>query len=415
MSDIMALLTLTLQEARRLAVAAQQLEAPRPNPTRADLLDTIRRITCLQIDPINVVARTQLLVPFSRLGLYDPADLEGLLWDDKALFEYWAHAASIVLADDYPIFRPQMNHRELGNGIWQQRGHQWWTANAGFRQGILDEMAARGPLFAEEIASRPDEAWAYENTWGSSKDVGQMLDMMWYRGDVTVTRRRGNGYGLKKQWGLMEHQLGSRVHEPPIDRPILVRRAVERAMPALGPARLRDVRRYFTRHTYPGLSAVLADLEADGVIQRIAIRDDGGDWPGPWYLHRDLLPELERLRRGEWRPQTVLLSPFDNLIADRDRAHLLFDFFYRIEIYTSPAKRQYGYYVMPILHGETLIGRVDPKMDRQNNRLLINAIHLEPGVELDGATRAAVTAAIESLAGFLGAESIEFPSGYPSP
>ena len=232
----MALLTLTPTEARRLAVAAQQLEAPRPNPSRADLLDTIRRITCLQIDPINVVARTQLLVPFSRLGNYDPADLEGLLWDDKALFEYWAHAASIVLADDYPIFRPQMTHRELGNGIWQQRAYQWWAANAGFRQGILDEMAARGPLFAEEIASRPDEAWAYENTWGSSKDVGQMLDMMWYRGDVTVTRRQGNGYGLKKQWGLMEHQLGSRVHEPPVDRPSLVRRAVERAMPALGPA-----------------------------------------------------------------------------------------------------------------------------------------------------------------------------------
>ena len=181
-------------------------------------------------------------------------------------------------------------------------------------------------------------------------------------------------------------------------------------MPALGPARLRDVRRYFTRHTYPGLNAALAGLEADGVIQKIAIRDDGGDWPGPWYLHRDLLPELERLRSGEWRPQTVLLSPFDNLIADRDRSHLLFDFFYRIEIYTPPAKRQYGYYVMPILHGETLIGRVDPKMDRQANRLVINAIHLEPGVELMGATQTAVTNAIESLASFLGADAIDYPS-----
>ena len=406
----MLLLTLTPTEARRLAVIAQLLEAPRPNPTRADLLDTIRRITCLQLDPINVVARTQLLVPFSRLGTYDPADLEGLLWDDKELFEYWAHAASIVLADDYPIFRPQMIHREPGNGVWRQRGHEWWTANARFRQSILDEMAARGPLYAEEIESQADVAWPYDNSWGSSKDVGLMLEMMWSRGYVTVTRRRGNGYGLKKQWGLMEHQLGRRVHEPPVDRALLVRRAVERAMPALGPARLRDVRRYFTRHTYPGLNAALAGLEADGVIQKIAIRDDGGDWPGPWYLHRDLLPKLERLRSGEWRPQTVLLSPFDNLIADRDRSHLLFDFFYRIEIYTPPAKRQYGYYVMPILHGETLIGRVDPKMDRQANRLVINAIHLEPGVELMGATQTAVTNAIESLASFLGADAIDYPS-----
>ena len=404
----MAQLTLTPQEARRLAVAAQQLEAPRPKPTRADLLDLIRHITCLQLDPINVVARTQLLVPFSRLGAYDPADLEGLLWDDRALFEYWAHAASIVLVDDYAIFQPQMGHREPGNGIWRQRAHVWWTANARFRQNILDEMAARGPLYAEEIESQPDVAWAYENTWGSSKDVGQMLDMMWYRGYATVTRRLGNGYGLKKQWGLMEHQLGRRVHEPPVDRAVLVRRAVERAMPALGPARLRDVRRYFTRHLYPGLSAALAGLEADGIIQKVAIRDDSGEWPGPWYLHRDSLPELERLRRGEWRPQTVLLSPFDNLIADRDRAHLLFDFFYRIEIYTPPAKRQYGYYVMPILHGETLIGRVDPKMDRKSNRLVINAIHMEPGIVLSGETQTAVTAAIESLASFLGAQSIDY-------
>lgn len=414
MSGTMALLTLTPQEARRLAVAAQQLEAPRPNPTRADLLDVIRRITCLQIDPINVVARTQLLTPFSRLGAYDPADLEGLLWDDKELFEYWAHAMSIVLADDYAIFRPQMGHRESSNGIWGQRTHEWWTANTSFRHRLLAELAAHGPRYADEIESQADVAWPYENSWGSSKDVGLMLDMMWFRGYVTVTRRAGNGYGLKKQWGLMEHQLGSRVHEPPADRPALTRRAVERAMPALGPARLRDVRRYFTRHTYPGLSAALAGLEADGVIQQVAIRDDGGDWPGPWYLHRDLLPELERLRRGEWRPQTVLLSPFDNLIADRDRAHLLFDFFYRIEIYTSPAKRQYGYYVMPILHGETLIGRVDPKMDRKSNTLVINAIHLEPGVAWDGATQTAGMGAIESLASFLGAESIELPAGYLS-
>ena len=407
----MGTLTLTPQEARRLAVAAQRLEAPQPNPTKADILDTIRQITCLQLDPINVVARTQLLVLFSRLGSYNVADLESLLWDDKALFEYWAHAASIVLANDFAIFRPQMIHREPSNNVWRQRVHDYWVANEGFRGRILSEMAARGPLFAEEIASQADVAWVYGNTWGSGKDIGIILDMMWWRGYVTVTRRVGNGYGLKKQWGLMEHQLGDRIHEPPVERAVLVRRAAERALLALGPARLRDVRRYFTRHTYPGLNAALAALETDGVIQKVAIRDDG-DWPGPWYLHRDLLSELERIRREEWQPQTVLLSPFDNLIADRDRTHLLFDFFYRIEIYTPPAKRQYGYYVMPILHGDRLIGRVDPKMDRQANRLVVHAVHLEPGVKLDEATRPAVMASIESLAAFLGGKSIEYPPNY---
>lgn len=406
----MALLTLTPQEARRLAVAAQRLEAPRPHPTKTDILDTVRQITCLQLDPINTVARTQLLVPFSRLGAYDPADLASLLWDDKQLFEYLAHAASIVLADDYPIFRPQMQVREAGAGIWRQRVRDWMAANASFRQSLFAELAARGPLFADEIESRADVPWPYDNSWGSGKDVGIMLDLLWTRGWVTVTRRSGNHYGLKKQWGLMEHQLGSRVHEPEPDAALLVRRAVERALPALGPARLRDVKNYFTRFQYPGLAQALAALERDGVIQQIGLADDDGEWPGPWYLHRDLLPTLERIRHGEWRPQTVLLSPFDNLIADRDRAELLFDFYYRIEIYTPAAKRQYGYYVMPILHGDRLIGRVDPKMDRKAGRLVVNAVHLEPDVTLDGEMRPAVEGAIESLAAFLGAESIDYPA-----
>jgi uncharacterized protein YcaQ len=123
---------------------------------------------------------------------------------------------------------------------------------------------------------------------------------------------------------------------------------------------------------------------------------------------------LERIRRGEWQPQTVLLSPFDNLIADRDRAEQLFDFFYRIEIYTSPAKRQYGYYVMPVLHGDRLIGRIDPRMDRKSGQLTVNAIHLEPGVRLDDGIRTAISGAIESLGGFLGASSIDYPADWPS-
>ena len=405
----MTLLTLTSTELRRLSIAAQRLEAPRPNPTRADVLDTIRRITCLQVDPINVVARTQLLVLFSRLGAYDPVDLEALLWDDKALFEYWAHAASIVLADDLPIFRPQMQHWEPSGGAWRQQVLDWLDANAAFRRSLLDELAARGPLYVEEIESRAVVSWPHKSAWGGGSDVGIMLEVLWIGGRVSVTRRLGNGFGLKKQWGLMAHQVGERAAEPPLPQPEAERRAVARALPALGAARLRDVNNYFIRKEYKGLKKTLAGLEADGVIQRVAVRDGGGEWPGPWYLHNDLLPELERIRRGEWRPQTVLLSPFDNLIADRDRTELLFGFRYRVEIYVPAAKRQYGYYNMPILHGERIIGRVDPRMDRKTNRLVVNAIHLEPGVEPDAETRTAIDGAIESLASFLGAEGIDYP------
>ena len=406
----MTLLTLTPQEARRLSVVAQQLEAPRPNPTKADILDTIRRITCLQLDPINVVARTQLLVLFSRLGRYDPADLAALLWDDRALFEYLAHTASIVLAEDFPIFRPRMHQLKRSGGVWGERTHQWLVANEGYRKRLFAELAARGPLFADEFESEADVPWPHDNTWGGGRDIRIMLDMLWARGFVTVTRRLGNDYGLKKQWGLMEHQLGEMAHRPPIERHEMTRRAVERALPALGPARVRDIKYYFTRGAYPGLPQTLRELESEGVIQQVAVAGDGGELPGPWYLHRDLLPALERLRRGDWWPQTVLLSPFDNLIADRPRVELLFGFHYRIEIYTPPAKRQYGYYVMPILHGDRLIGRVDPRMDRKANRLVVNAVHLEPGVSLDGATRPAIESAVASLASFLGAGAVDYPA-----
>jgi uncharacterized protein YcaQ len=291
--------------------------------------------------------------------------------------------------------------------VWRQRVRDWQEANRSFQQSLLDELARRGPLYAEEIESRAAVAWPYPSSWGSGNDVGIMLEILWLRGYVTVTARQGNGYGLKKRWGLIEHQVGDRVHVPPADRHTLVRCAAERSLLALGPARLRDVKHYFTRHNYPGLAQALAELLAEGVTVPVVIRDDGGDWPGSWYLHHDLLPELERARRDEWRPQTVLLSPFDNLIADRDRTELLFDFRYRIEIYTPAAKRRYGYYIMPILHGERLIGRVDPKMDRQAGRLLINAMHMEPGMALDGETRAAVEKAIDDLASFLGAAAVE--------
>jgi uncharacterized protein YcaQ len=399
----MTQLTLTPDEARRLSVAAQRLEAPPVAPSRAMMLDTIRQITCVQLDPINAVARSPLLVLYSRLGPgYNTADLEGLLWEDRALFEYWAHAASIVLADDFPLFQRRMQRQDRSNSAVSRRYWQWYAGNAAFRQYILDEMRTRGPLFANELEDRAEVTWD-SSGWSSNRSVTMMIERLWLDGEVTVTRRDGDGFGLKKQWGLMEHQLPAWTDHVPWTEERVVRQAVERALPALGAGRLRDIRNYFTRGEYPALAKALAGLRADGRILEAAV----GDWPGPWYLHVDTLPLLERLRGGGWRPQTVLLSPFDNLIADRDRTELLFDFFYRIEIYVPAAKRQYGYYVMPILHGDRLIGRVDSKMDRAANVLIVNAIHMEPGHALTGDTGAAVEAAIGDLAQFLGADTAD--------
>jgi uncharacterized protein len=132
---------------------------------------------------------------------------------------------------------------------------------------------------------------------------------------------------------------------------------------------------------------------------------EGAEWPGPWYVHADDLPLLERLEAGDWRPRTTLLSPFDNLIIDRERTQRLFGFHYRMEIYVPKAARRYGYYVLPVLHGDRLVGRVDPVMDRARGRLVVNAVHAEP--DAPAAAGAAVAGALEELAAFLGAGGVE--------
>lgn len=407
-----AQLTLTPSQLRQLAIACQGLTGQPAQPTRDDMLSAIQQIRCVQLDPINVIARSPLLVLWSRLGNYDPADLDHLLWQDRALFEYWAHAASIVLAEDFPIFQHHMLNHKGGGGAWAQRFREWVEANESFKQFILDELSERGPLFVDEIEDRSEVPWP-SSSWGSGRSTPLMLDWLWMRGHVTVTYRDGNGFGLRKQWGLLKHQLPGWTDHRPLPEEEVVRLATERALRALGAGRLRDVKNYFTRGRYPGLAKTLKKLEQEGLIQPITIAQNGQAWSDTWYAHIATLPLIEAIQRGDWQGQTVLLSPFDNLIADRDRTERLFDFHYRIEIYVPAAKREYGYYSMPILHQDRLIGRLDPKVDRQNNHLVINSFHLEPEVTLDPPTARAVEDSIQALAAFVGAETIEYPAGCP--
>jgi uncharacterized protein YcaQ len=176
-------------------------------------------------------------------------------------------------------------------------------------------------------------------------------------------------------------------------------------------ATARDIDRHFTAGRYPGLPTVLAGLEREGRIERVRVADDGTEWPGPWYVHADDLPLLERLEAGDWQPRTTLLSPFDNLIIDRERTQRLFGFHFRMEIYVPRAARRYGYYVLPVLHGDRLVGRVDPAMDRRRGRLVVNAVHAEP--DAPAAAGPAVAAALQELAVFLGADGVEL--GQPPP
>jgi len=387
--------------ARRLFLSRQRLTGLRPAAAGPDeVMAAVTDLASLQLDPISVVARSHLLVLWSRLGPYDPADVEALLWRERRLFEYWTHAAAIVCIEDLPIHSLLMRRYPSDRYAHNRRLRDWLAANQGLRRSILRQLRASGPLPTRDLEDRAQTSWE-SSGWTAGRNVDRMLDVLWTQGRVMVAGRQGQ----QRVWDLAERWLPpwAPTRRPP-ERAV-VRLAVQRSLRALGVATARDIDRHFTAGRYPGLTAVLAGLERDGRVERVRVADDGTEWPGPWYVHADDLPMLERLEAGDWRPRTTLLSPFDNLIIDRERTQRLFGFHFRMEIYVPRAARRYGYYVLPVLHGDRLIGRVDPAMDRRRGRLVVNAVHAEP--DAPAAAGPAVAAALEDLAAFLGADRVE--------
>jgi uncharacterized protein len=368
-------LELTLPQARRLAVRCQSLAGPAPEPGIDGVRQVLRHIRLLQLDSINVVARSHLLVLWNRLGRLDPADLDALLWRERWLFEYWAHAASIVLTEDYPIHSAMMRAAPRGDSM-----REWLEANAGFRRYVLEVLGASGPVPAEAIEDRSAVGWV-SSGWTNGRNVERMLDLLWKQGTITVAGRQGS----RRLWRLADRDPAS----DPLPQAEVTERAAGHALRALGVARERDVERHFIPHRYRG-------LDLAGYEWALPVRVEGGG--EQWWVHNDALPLLDE----EWLPRTTLLSPFDNLICDRDRTERLWGFVYLNEMYKPKHQRKYGYYVLPVLSGERLIGRVAPRVDRRRGTLLLEGTYAEPGEALGDP----VWAAIESLADFTGATSV---------
>ncbi|MDX1521639.1 MAG: crosslink repair DNA glycosylase YcaQ family protein, partial [Anaerolineae bacterium] len=331
----MSEIVITPQTARRLAVTKQRLTGPRPSPSKDSIMQVFRDLGCVQIDPIRAVERTQFLVLWSRLGNYDWANLDTLLWEERTLFEYWAHAASIVLTEDYPIHQAWMRKCATGSSPGEQRVRTWLTENEEFRQHILSRLKSEGPLSIQEIDDLSVKPWK-STGWTNDRNVDRMIGFMWEQGDVVVAQRDG----LKKKWALTEDHLPAWTPREQWSEAEVVRRAAQRSLRALGVGTRKQIANHFTRDRYPGLAAALADLVAEGRIRPVIIREGDQVWPGEWYVHSDDVPLLEALAAGRsWSPRTVLLSPFDNLICDRDRTEQMWNFFFRIEIYVPKAKR----------------------------------------------------------------------------
>jgi uncharacterized protein len=373
------MLELSGAEARRMAVASQMLSAPRPRTMHA----VIERLGGLQIDPTNTVARTEHMVLFSRLGRYKVADLERELWERKTLFEYWAR---IVPLTDFAIHREVM-HRVLDGALARTtytRG--WLKANASFRKYLLARLADDGPLRTDQIEDRAAVGWR-TGGWNENKNVSRMLEVLHASGAIVIAGREGGA----RLWDLAERLLP--VNERRLDAATVARRIVERQLRARGLARTTQFGSAFDGRV-PGFEGALQDLVDEGV----AVPAKVAGTPGRWFAHTDALGE-------SFKPRTTFLSPFDPLVSNRNRAEELFGFRFRLEIYVPKDKREYGYYVLPILHGDRLVGRADAAYDRRTSTLRLKALYAEPDAPASAGPAIAKTA--RELATWLGAERVE--------
>jgi hypothetical protein len=353
-----------LSEARRVALAAQGFTGMRRPMARADrrhVAAVLDRVALFQIDSVNVVVRSHFLPTFSRVGPYPRPLLEQLVYRDRVLFEYWGHEASLLPVAMQPLFRWRMTRARQGD-TWGGMA-RLARERPEFVAAVLDEVAARGPLSAGEL-SDPGEK---RGPWWGWADGKRALEWLFWCGDVAVAERRG----FERVYDLTERVLPADViAEPTPDEAAAHRELLRRAGAALGVGTAADLADYF-RIKVPLARPRLAELVAAGELETVDVEG----WREPAYLH----PAASRPRRVSPR---ALLSPFDSLVWFRPRGERLFDFRYRLEIYTPADKRVHGYYVLPFLLGERIVARVDVKADRKAGRLLVHAAHAEDDNDL---------------------------------
>lgn len=396
----------TPTDARRLAIAAQRLAGPRPRPTRAGILGLIRDISYLQLDPTNVVARNPYQVLQSRIGTYDRALLDHLL-ERRALFE----TPSLILPITDLPFHAALMHTyrratdprgrggrygrgdNAGGGVYWERAQQWLTKNRHIRREVLARLRREGPLPLSAFEGEK-VSWT-KGQWDAERNFTLAFAVLQRRGEIVVSgRQRGQKvYAAADGWLADVTQLRGAE---------LARESVRRALRVLQVGTYKQLRWQYAFGRQVTQDAIDA-LERSGEVVRVEI---DGLAPRPAYYALAGIERRARRVNDAWEPRTTLLSPFDNLIIDRDRTHALFDYFYRMEIYVPPAKRKLGFWAMPVLHGDRIVGSVDPRMDRERNVLVVNSVVLTDRARtVDRAVRGAV----DELAEFVGADAVRWP------
>jgi uncharacterized protein YcaQ len=364
---------LTKAMARRIAVRAQLLDARR----QTDLLSVVQHLTLLQIDPTAAIAPSADLVAWSRLGsAYQPMQLQQALENDRTLFE---HNALVRPMGDLGLYLAGTGRLARSH----EGTHAWITDNDRFRRDILDLLGSSGPLTSRDIPDTCVVPWA-STGWTNNRNVTQMLEFLAMRGEVAIAGR----VGRERLWDLAERVYPADVVVPSVDEASRMKN--ERRLASLGIARQKTT------------AMPIEPVDVGEAGEPAVVSGTKGEW-------RVDPAALDRFEQGEgFEGRTALLSPFDRLVYDRARAQELFEFEYTLEMYKPKEKRRWGYFALPVLHRDRLVGKVDASADRKASVLRVNAIHED--VKFSRTVTKAVQAELEDLAAWLGLGAVQLES-----
>jgi len=382
---------LTRAQARRIALAAQGFDRPRP-AGRVDsrqLRRVIRQLGLLQIDFVNVLLPAHYQVPFSRLGPYDVRQLDELVYRRREFTEQWAHEASIVPVALWPILR----HRVDANDRRNRAFTEFRARYSDYVRQVLREVRRRGPLTASDLPEPDGSHERKRSEWGWTRAKAAM-EVLFSSGRLAVTERRSN---LARAFDLTERVIPREHLESSPGAAASRRELVLRAARSHGVGTAADLADYY-RMPVRQARRSLAELVRSGVVREVRVEG----WPEVAFAH-----EGARVPRKIER--TALLSPFDPVVWSRPRTARLFDFDYRVEIFFPKSKRRWGYYVLPFLLGDRLVARVDLRADRKGRRLVVPAAHLEPAQDGD-AVAEALAAELKTMAGWLDLDEVSVES-----
>ena len=377
----------SLQEARRIAVSAQCLDSQiGKNLKLAELVDQLGYV---QIDTIAIVARAHHHTLWNRASRYTPDMLHTLQAEDKTIFEYWAHALAYLPIHDYRFYMPRMERQRTSprDGL-----KQWMNDHPNVIDQVLDRIRKEGPLTSKDFELPPGTK---RGTWWDWKPTKRALEILFWQGHLMIPERRN----FQKVYDLTERVLPSHVNTSLPSTEELAGFHVKRALRAMGIARIREIRDAFHIVQQADLRTCVENLLESGDVQSVAVAGQEEPYYAlPETLERDLPPAPNEAR---------ILSPFDNLVIQRDRIQRLFDFKYTIECYLPEGKRKYGYFVLPVLWKDQLFARLDPKADRKEKVLYIKGLWFEPDFSALEESLPALAKALASYARFNGCERVQ--------